>query len=597
MTEQQEFFGFSSEAEIKRRRAEMLLTLSPSKTKTLDVVAHNLNEDIEDYECTEYERDLFYYDAVGQEVLPDGNDSWRAVLTDDVRMNRAHYISSNKMCKKASCRKGGRHKCKCPVIPEVTYWDIRDIICDIVEASLGRTMPEKDGEEMLKEFERNFPVEIVEDKEMDIENEIIKLFKPDIDHAIVTSAMSALENDEPIWKPEGRWPEDMMAEHDVNVALKEDHHVQRDVTHKCDCCNKWKYIASNIGGKNTCKDCNELPVVANDLIPVLGSTGGDGYGSDASMKYFSDATDDEDVPADDEFADHVLKLDIPGNQKYLTKQYLTTKDKFGRVTMHPKHQIHHAVSGNLPFICVPARSNHKRKGSEVLLFKKSHADTIVANRLIIIEERKPPQRNPVRDIWDAPAHKKAPVEAPKKKKRKVTTKKKKKKVTKGNDVDLLTNAIVGGGTQVYRHELGEETIKPNGKRGRTIYCCPEKNCKHHDHNFQRVDSLIRHLHEKHNYDVLDDEGNIIPRYWHVCVHPVCKSKCERGIKGFHNTNQYVAHMLKRHQRRIVKTLNAEGKHKKSKKGYSMWHVDGFPRCTVERYRRDCAPGCQCWGAQ
>tara|TARA_B100001059_G_C17797065_1_gene563682 strand:+ start:47 stop:1843 length:1797 start_codon:yes stop_codon:yes gene_type:complete len=598
MTEHAEFFGFSSEAEIKRRRAEMLLTLSPSKTKTLDDVAHNLNEDVEDYKCSEYERDLFYYDAVGQPVFEDGNDSWRAVLTEDVRFNRAHYISSKKMCDKASCRSGGRHKCKCPLLPaiEAIEDDIRDIVCDIVVEAFSRIKPNEVDEEMLEELAA---AEIAEEEEeekkepLPIDDDIIELFAP------VTSAMSALENDKPIWKPEGRWPADMMAEHDVNVALKEDHHVQRDVTHKCDCCKEWKYIASNIGGKNTCKGCNELPVLENGLtLTVPDSTVDKGY---ESMTLLSDETDDEDAveEAHNEFGDHVLKLMVPGNPKYLTKQYLTTKDEYGRATIHSKHQIHHAVSGLLQFECVSAKSNHMRKGSEVLLFRKSHADTIVANRLDVIKERAPAQRNPVIAILpqkSAPALKKAPVEEPApKKKRKIITKKKKKKVT--NNVDFLTDAIVGGGTQVYKHELGKITIKANGKRGRTIYCCPEENCEHHDHNFQRVDSLIRHLHEKHNYDVLDEEGNIIPRHWHVCVHPDCMKKCERGIKGYHNTNQYIAHMFSRHQRRIVKTLNAEGKQKKSKKGYSMWHVHEFPKCTVERYRRDCAPTCQCWGAQ
>lgn len=585
MAEQQEFFGFSTEKEIKRRRAEMLLTLSPSKTKTLDDVAHNLNENVEDYECSEYERDLFAYDAVGQPVEDDGNDSWRAQLTEDVRMNRAHYISSKKMCNKASCRTSGRHKCKCPLLPEVTYFEIRDIVSDIVEEAFSRMTPGKDDEEMLEELAA---AEILEEMDMDIDKEIIELFKPDTNHAIVTSAMSALENDEHIWKPEGRWPADVMAEHDVNVALKEDHHVQRDVTHKCNCCKEWKYIASNIGGKNTCKGCNELPRVADELVLVLGSTGGNGNESDASMTFFSDATDDETADeADDE--DHVLILKIPGNPKYLKTSDI---NKNGQIW--PKSQIHHAVSGLLPFECVPAKSNHMRNRSEVLLFKKSHAENIVEWRLKVIKERTPEKRNPVIAVWSkksAPASKKAPVEAPEKKKR---------KVTKGNNVngfDLLINAM-GGGKQVYKHELGEATIKANGKRGRTRYCCPEENCEHHDHNFQRVDSLIRHLHEKHHYDVLDEEGNIIPRHWHVCVHPNCMKKCAgNGIKGYHNTNQYIAHMLRRHQRRIVKTLNAEDKQKKSKKGYSMWHVHGFPTCTVERYRRDCAPTCHCWGAQ
>lgn len=571
MAEQQEFFGFSTEKEIKRRRAEMLLTLSPSKTKTLDDVAHNLNENVEDYE----------------EVLEDANDSWRAQLTEDVRMNRAHYISSKKMCNKASCRTSGRHKCKCPLLPEVSYSEMRDIVWDYVEVSLGRIEPNEVDEEMLEELAA---AEILEEMDMDIDKEIIELFKPDTNHAIVTSAMSALENDEPIWKPEGRWPEDVMAEHDVNVALKEDNHVQRDVTHKCDCCKEWKYIASNIGGKNMCKGCNELPRVADELVPKLGSTGGNGNESDASMTFFSDATDDEtaDEAADE---DHVLILKIPGNPKYLKTSDI---NKNGQIW--PKSQIHHAVSGLLPFECVPAKSNHMRNRSEVLLFKKSHAENIVEWRLKVIKERTPEKRNPVIAVWSkksAPAFKKAP--APEKKKRKVTTKKKKSKV---NKVDLLTNAMVGGGTQVYRSQLGVETRKENGKRGRTIYCCPEKNCEHHNHNFQRVDSLIRHLHEKHHYDVLDEEGNIIPRHWHVCVHPNCMKKCAgNGIKGYHNTNQYIAHMLSRHQRRIVKTLNAEGKQIKSKKGYSMWHVHGFPTCTVERYRRDCAPTCHCWGAQ
>ena len=169
---------------------------------------------------------------------------------------------------------------------------------------------------------------------------------------------------------------------------------------------------------------------------------------------------------------------------------------------------------------------------------------------------------------------------------------KNKKTKKSKTTDLIANAIVGG-TQVYRHELGDETIKANGKRGRTIYCCPEVNCEMHDHNFQRVDNLIRHLHEKHNYDVLDEEGNEIPRQWHVCVYPACTKKNKR----FHNTNQYVAHMLCKHNRRIVKSLDAEGKHKKSSRGYSIWHFEGHPKCTVERYRADCGIGCESCSAQ
>ena len=65
-----------------------------------------------------------------------------------------------------------------------------------------------------------FP-EIAEEMEMDVDKEIIAVFKPDMDHhESAVAALAALKNDEPIWKPEGSWPEDMMAEHDVNVRQK-----------------------------------------------------------------------------------------------------------------------------------------------------------------------------------------------------------------------------------------------------------------------------------------------------------------------------------------------------------------------------------------
>lgn len=584
ITEQSEFFGFSSEVEIKSRRAEMLLTLSPGKTKTLDDVAHNLNENVEDYKCSEYERDLFMYDAFGQPVFEDGNDSWRAQLTNDVRFNRVHYISSKKMCNKASCRTSGRHKCKCPLLPEVTQVIdiVCDIVCDIVAEAFSRITPNEVDNNMVEELAA------AEFAEEDIENEIIAVFKPDINKDHYDSAMvglAALAADEPIWKPQGRWPADMMAEHDVNVALKEYRHAQN--VYQCDCCKQWKYIVSNIEGNNTCKKCNELTLTINgDDSPIITGTADD-------LDPF--ATDDEDATDDDrdkEFADHVLKLMVPGREIYLTTRDINKPGKMWR-----KSDIHHAVTGCLPFRCEKAPFKLERAG-ERLLFTKSEAERLVESRLGVIEERKPEQRNPVIAILDAapapnPEYEKS---APKKKKRKVTKKKvtKKNKVTNGNNVkgfDLLTNAM--GGKQVCRHELGEETTKANGKRGRTIYCCPEEGCEMHRNTFQRVDHLIRHLHEKHNYDVLDEEGNVIPRQWHVCVDPDCTKKNKR----FHNTNQYVAHMLCKHTRRIVKSLDAEGKHKKSSRGYSIWHFEGHPKCTVERYQPDCGIGCDSCSAQ
>jgi hypothetical protein len=101
--------------------------------------------------------------------------------------------------------------------------------------------------------------------------------------------------------------------------------------------------------------------------------------------------EEEEKSSEEEPANYVLNLMKPGNPTYLR-----TSDLRKSGNIWPRRQIYQTVSGLLQFECVKAKFNHMRKGSEVLLFKKSDAEKIVANRLKIIEKRKQPQQNPVK---------------------------------------------------------------------------------------------------------------------------------------------------------------------------------------------------------
>ena len=177
---------------------------------------------------------------------------------------------------------------------------------------------------------------------------------------------------------------------------------------------------------------------------------------------------------------------IPGNPKYLTTRDL-------RAGMWPKHKIHEAVTGRLPFACERAKFNLNRPG-EKLLFTKTDAEEIVKKRKKIIQERKKPLRpGVVIGMWS-----KYSTPASEKKANEEETSKKEQK------------------------ELSppfENNVKKSRKRGRKNYVRKENvtfawksinqyKCHFCDYtsNIKKRDNVARHMCCKHGCTILNKKG-------------------------------------------------------------------------------------------
>ena len=96
--------------------------------------------------------------------------------------------------------------------------------------------------------------------------------------------------------------------------------------------------------------------------------------------------------------------------------------------------------------------------------------------------------------------------------------------------------------------------------------------------------------DRHNCQLLDDNGNKIPKYKYMCHHPKCRKKKRvvgnktfTGIKPFHDAKQYTRHLESEHHR--VYEYD-----KKSK----LWVLKGFPNHILKENYLSCDGECQWW---
>lgn len=133
-------------------------------------------------------------------------------------------------------------------------------------------------------------------------------------------------------------------------------------------------------------------------------------------------------------------------------------------------------------------------------------------------------------------------------------------------------------------------------KGVSEWHCPIDDCEKNiksmalngkKHDFQKGKSLHRHLVDRHNCQLMDVHGNPIPKYKYKCYHPECLKKPRYvgstmfvGIKPFHDITQYKRH-LETHHRHIEKT----GK---------VLHVKGYRDHIITENYLECTDGCKWW---
>lgn len=517
--------------ELKRQRADYLLTLDCASIEDLNSVERKLQEkfpgtiqqtdEIADiWESTPDDiRISFLLDPVGVQLVSEGEEMWEM---ERERRYQNDYISTASLCKNKSC--GGR--CRCSIVPQ------RSVEDDIVEYY---EISEDVDEELLQKA-----INMVE-KETEVAEEQQKDVQAVIEDWGVTQMLQDRKNGVDR-RNRVFWSSLFFKKWRRNVGLK-----------ICEECYEWK---DNVGynvlkKKDICDACDEAMDDGYTSTGSLNRTSLADVGSDAEEEEY-DAV--EEVPEDEsgyetDREDCILKV---GSKTLTCNDLWDLNKRFGM--SGGKDRLWKNYPGTLKFKMKQLTQNSlETAGKSWLMFTKEAAEKIIALRTEEVNKRNDESRS---------ARKAA------------STKPKKKGIKRrrlGAEVDIndVAATIATSKSNTTQFDEASTTVvldsceKPaifneeKKKMGKPRWICPfhDKGCKcGENHDFQKRKSLHRHLVDTHDVQTLERDGTEIPKYVYKCWDsPLCLGKC----KGFHDITNYKRHLKLMHNMREPKLINGK----------------------------------------
>jgi len=595
---------YNSESSLLERRADILMTLQPEELNNLDAIERKLQNLYERDEYLPYESnsegeveydedeegpvEQWLYDPVNSDesgepepvIREKGNGEWENELrriTQHDTMKEAtqnaaccNKVKDNTLPDKRLCIPG---RCECPLIPamlpdeEETLRRRYDTINEL--AWEGATYEEKAdgywyyGGYCSMEQAENLMIE-ADEKEDDIENEIINVFAEDHDRSVETQHDEARLG---MIKLHGGL--EKLLKRRMNL-------LKRGVFRKfclssgfneCDRCLKFCKELYSETEEQLCSDCLLTPAeeetdtddaVSGDdtLVPPLSLVS---YAR-PKKKYEKEKYEKE---------KYAIRLNMLSSKHFTKKalyEELPASPQFpslARKKYHDKGDLHKRIPGNVPFVFETIKVGSTRMGDR-LLFTLTEAKRICALRnkgakkaeLIKLRVRKRQSDNAVESMQNS-------IGKPQRRWRRRVTVHANYKVKDSSHRFATSSSFNSSCTYMYPTDL-QHIIE-----GVSRWYCPIDNCQKNitsmalngkKHDFQKGMNLKRHLVDVHNCQLVDVYGKHMPKYKYQCYHPECQKKVRYvgsnmfiGIKPFHDISQYRRHLSKVHHRTIVKT--------------------------------------------